>query len=152
MSEDRIIPTDTLRKRFQPGSKLGRPKGAANRHSQLVARLATENVAEVVTAIIEKAKQGDTRAAELVLRYAAPLPRGRLVQFKMPELNTVHDVHVALNALWQAIASGNVSPEEGAMLGKLLEQHAAVLEAGQLEERLRRLEDAEAKRAARTKV
>jgi hypothetical protein len=144
----RNLPADTTPKRFQPGSKLGRPKGAINRHAQLVARLATENVAEVVAAIVEKAKAGDTRTAELVLRYAALLPRGRLVSFNMPEICTVSDIHHALNGLWAGISSGKISPEEGAMLGKLLEQHAAVLETKELEARIAALEADAERRAA----
>jgi hypothetical protein len=111
MSDDRNLPTNTP-KRFQSGSKLGRPKGWANRHSQLVARLATENVAEVVTAIIEKAKEGDTRAAELVLRYAAPLPRSRLVRFPLPPLDTLADVQRAIAAVLEGAAGGSLTIEE----------------------------------------
>jgi hypothetical protein len=145
MTDIRNVPANTTQKgRFQAGSKLGRPKGATNRYTRLVAKLATENVTEVVKAIVEKARDGDVRAAELVLRYAAPLPRGRLVSFKMPEIRTVADIHNALNGLWAAISSGNVSPDEGEMLGRLLAQHASVLESGELEERLAKLEqDAE---------
>jgi hypothetical protein len=149
MTDIRNLPADTTQKgRFQPGSKLGRPKGATNRYTRLVARLASDDVKQVVAAVCAKAKEGDVRAAELVLRYAAPLPRGRPVTFAMPEIKTVHDVQVALNALWQAIASGAVTPEEGETLGRLLSQHAAVLESSEIERRLRALEDAEDKRAA----
>jgi Family of unknown function (DUF5681) len=71
------------------GNPKGKPKGAINHHARLVARLATENVAEVVAAIVEKARGGDTCAAELVLRYAAPLPRSRMVRFPLPPLNSL---------------------------------------------------------------
>jgi hypothetical protein len=97
MPEDRNVPADTTPNRFQPGSKFGRPKGAASRHSQVVARLATENVAEVVGFIVEKAT--DVRAAELLLKYAAPLPRSRLVRFPLPPLNTLADVTAAIAAV-----------------------------------------------------
>jgi hypothetical protein len=53
---------------------------------------------------------------------------------------TVADVHEALNGLWAAVSSGAVTPDEAAMLGKLLEQHAAVLEVSELEKRIEALE------------
>ncbi len=67
----------------------------------------------------------------------------------MPEIHTVADIHCALKTVfWAAIASGKVSLEEGETLGRLLAQHASVLESGEIEERLRRLENTEANRAA----
>jgi hypothetical protein len=69
------------------------------------------------------------------------------VSFNMPEMRTVSNIHHALNGLWAEISSGKISPDEGAMLGRL-EQHAAVLETKELEERIAKLEQAETKRAA----
>jgi|SRR5467141_4025113 len=97
----------------QSGNPAGKPKGAVSHHSRLVARLATDDVKEVFAAISAKAKEGDVRAAELVMRYAAPLPRQRLVKFPLPPLNTLADVTAAIAAVLEGVAAGQLTIEEG---------------------------------------
>jgi hypothetical protein len=69
-----------------------------------------------------------------------PSRKDRPVSFSLPEINTAADAVKASGALLQAVAVGDVTPSEASELGKLLESHARVLEASELEERLTKLE------------
>jgi hypothetical protein len=124
---------------FQPGNP-GRPKGARNKATVLAERLLSADIRDVVGSVIKAAKDGDMIAAKLCLERILPPLKTRRLNFPMPPIATVADVHEALKGLWAAVSSGAVTPDEAAMLGKLLEQHAAVLEVSELEKRIEALE------------
>jgi hypothetical protein len=124
----------------------GRRPGARNRATVLAEKLLSKDVKIVVESVLKSAAGGDMLAAKLVLERILPPLKTRRLCFPMPEIRTVEDVHAAMNGLWAAVSSGVVTPDEAATLGKLLEQHAAVLEVNQLERRLRALEDDAARR------
>ncbi len=137
------VDTADLRGRFQPGN-AGRPKGSRNRATVLTEQLLSKDIKAVVQAVLAAAKEGDTNAMKLVLERILPPLKTRRLHFPMPEIKTVADVHDAMNGLWAAVSTGQVTADEAALLGKLLEQHAAVLEVSELEQRINALEaDAE---------
>jgi hypothetical protein len=132
---------------FQPGNP-GRPKGARNKATQLAEKLLSKDVDDVCNIVVEKAKNGSLEACKVILDRILPVPKSRRITFPMREIHSVADVQEAMNGLWAAVASGGITPEDATLLGKLLEQHAAVLESKDLEERIAALEATESKRAA----
>jgi hypothetical protein len=136
--------------RGRPFSKgnPGKQVGTRSRYATLVARLASDDVKEIVAAISEKAREGDVRAAELLLRYCAPLPRSRLVKFPLPPLNTLGDVTAATAAVLQGVAAGQLTIEEGDMLANILERHGKAINDAEIEHRLAALEADAERRAA----
>ena len=82
---------------------------------------------------------------------AATIPalKTRRVVFPMEPINSVDDIVEAYRGLWDACAQGILSPDETATLAGVLKDHAAVLEAKDLEARIARLEAAAVKFAGR---
>src|SRR5918994_5241693 len=125
---------NTRGKPFERGNP-GRPKGARHK-ATLAAEALLDGEAEGLTMkAVELALGGDTVALRLCLERVLPSRKDRPVSFSLPEINTAADAVKASGALLQAVAVGDVTPSEASELGKLLESHARVLEASELEER-----------------
>ncbi len=102
----------------------------------------------IIDVTVREAKAGEPWAAQENLKRIWPVPRGRLLKFPLPPLETVSDVSAAIGAVTQACADGLLTVDEAAALADILERHAAILKADAIERRLRALEDAETKRLA----
>ena len=113
-------------------------------------RRAIEGVAEPLSA--GKLVRGDDDQPIMVQRYsdnlllallkARRLPtRERSVRFQLPALRSAVDAASAMAALTAAVAAGEVTPSEAAELSKLVEAYIRALEAGEFDQRIRRLEE-----------
>ena len=129
--------------RFAPGNPggPGRPKGA--RHAALAAldAIGTEAAEEVLRRVVEDAKAGDLRAAEILLRRLWPERRGRPVELDLPPVATVADFVAALAAVVKAVASGVLTPEEAQAVCAVLESQRRAIETAELEARVAALEE-----------
>lgn len=125
----------------QSGNPAGRPKGA--RHVALLAldAIGSEGAADVMRAVVEAAKGGDMRAAEILLRRLWPERKGRPVPLDMPAANDVQGVAAAVGAVTQAVAAGDLSPEEGQAVAAILETQRRAIETVDLERRIAALEE-----------
>jgi small-conductance mechanosensitive channel len=95
---------------------------------------------EVIRALIQAARGGDTTAIRLVLERVAPLPRNRPVQFDMPAIETAEDLGEAMSAILQAAGDGAISPDEAVSIASLVEMRRKTLETLELERRILALE------------
>ena len=68
----------------QSGNPAGRRPGSRNRASLVLDALADGEAEAVLEAMVERAKQGDLKAAELVLARAWPVRKGRPVSLDLP--------------------------------------------------------------------
>jgi hypothetical protein len=128
---------------FQPGQSgnpRGRPAGARNRVTTMLDHLAEADAADVLRAIIAKARAGDPRCADLVLSRIWPQRKGRAVTFDLPPLVTATDLSAALGIIATAIASGELTPEEGQSVAAVLEMQRRAIELVELETRVATLE------------
>jgi hypothetical protein len=117
------------RKGFAPGvsgNPSGRPPGARNRATLAVEAL-LEGEAEALTRkAIERALEGDGAALRLCLDRLAPPRRDRPTPFAMPVLKEAADARDAFAAILKAVAEGELTPTEAALLARLVEQFADV--------------------------
>jgi hypothetical protein len=90
--------------------------------------------------VLEQAKAGDTRAAEMVLARVWPVRRRRPVTLTLPPIKAAVDVVAALGAVTDAMAVGELTPEEASAVAGVLEVHRRAVETVDLEKRLHRLE------------
>ena len=136
------------RGRFAPGNP-GRPKGA--RHAALLAldAIGAEDAAEVMRAVVEAAKGGDMRAADILLRRLWPERKGRPVNVDLPPLDGAGGIAAALDAVAEAVAAGEVTPEEGQAVAAVLETQRRAIETAELEARIAALETRTTKRNTR---
>jgi hypothetical protein len=140
-----LAPAKPRGKPFAKGNP-GRQKGTRCKATMLAEKLLSKDIKDVSNVVVKMAKGGDLDACKLILDRILPVPKSRRITFPMREIHSVADVQEAMNGLWAAVASGGITPEDAQVLGKLLEQHAKVLEAGDIEARIAKLESAEERR------
>ena len=81
-------------------------------------------------------------AMRLCLDRICPPRRDRPVTFSLPKIETAADAKAAAAAILQAVADGELTPDEAAGLSKLLADFTRVVEVADLERRLEVLEQA----------
>lgn len=89
---------------------------------------------------IDKALEGDTVALRLCLDRLAPARKDSPVAFALPPITTAADTVAASAALLDAVAGGEVTPDEAGRVMALLTAHKTLVEAGDLEARITALE------------
>ncbi|HYF08401.1 MAG TPA: DUF5681 domain-containing protein [Acetobacteraceae bacterium] len=124
----------------ESGNPAGRPKGS--RHAALVAldAIGANAAQDILRAVIEQAKAGDMRAAEIMLRRLWPERKGRAVAFDLPPMRTAADLVQGLVAIAEAMAAGELSGEEAASVASVLEIQRKAIETMDLEQRIAALE------------
>jgi hypothetical protein len=137
--------TTTAKQRhgFQPGQSgnpAGRPKGSHHKAIEALDLLGRNASEEILLAVINAAKSGDARSAELVLRRIWPERTSRPVPLDLPSLNDAAGVVQAIARIAEATASGEISPEEAAGYTALAEAQRKALETADLEVRIAALE------------
>jgi hypothetical protein len=121
-------PVNTGRKldgRFKPGHKPmgGRPKGARARATLATEKLLTgaDDLKAISKVVLERARAGEPWAAKLVIERVLPVARDRPLMVDLPPITGPADIAPALCALVAMVASGEVTPAEGASLSAMIE-------------------------------
>ena len=124
------------------GNPAGAPRGSRNRATLALDALAEGEASDVLRAMVERAKGGDTAAATLILSRAWPQRKGRPTVLDLPAVKTASDLTAATGALVAAMADGTLTPEEAQAAAAVLQTHRAALETLELEARVAALEAA----------
>lgn len=137
----------TRRGTFAPGNPggPGRPRGSKSATSMLAAsrrfeQLASEQLDEIVGAVIDAARGGDMQAARLILDRISPARRGRHVELELPPIQSAADLGRAQQAILDATCEGRLGLDDAAAVDSLLDSRRQHLEAEDLAQRLARLE------------
>lgn len=129
--------------RWQPGQSgnpSGRPRGSRDRALAALDAIGDANAADILQAVVDAAKGGDMRAAELLLSRLWPIRRGRPIAVALPPVATAADLPGALGAVIAAMAGGEISADEAASMAGVLEAQRKALETANLEARIESLE------------
>jgi hypothetical protein len=113
----------------QSGNPEGRRPGSRNRASLVLDALADGEAGAVLEAMVRRAKEGDLRAAELVLARAWPVRKGRPVVLDLPSVSTASGAAAAFAEVLAALAEGRLTTEEAGAVTALLEAHVRAHEA-----------------------
>jgi hypothetical protein len=124
-------------------NKRGRPKGSRCLALRVLDQIGTDNAEQILAAVVKKAKQGDMRAAEIILSRAWPQRNGRPIAFPLPEIVQPSDVVKAISTLLHQVSTGKLTSEEAATIVTLLDALRRAHEAVELEQRVAALEAAE---------
>jgi hypothetical protein len=124
----------------QSGNSHGRPGGSRNEATVLLDKLGSESAGMIVQAVIENARRGDVRAAEIILRRCSPEPKGRIVRLDLPRLESLGDAAAAIAGVIETVAEGSLPPAEGSEVIALLEKFIKAREVTEIEDRLAALE------------
>lgn len=131
--------------RFQPGhsgNPRGRPAGSRNRVTIACEKILDNEATAITQKAVELAKAGDTVALRLCLDRIVPPRKGSPVRFAIPTLTNSGDVRAAALAVLQAVADGQISPEEGNLVSSLIETARRSIETDELGTRLEAMEKA----------
>ncbi len=120
----------------QSGNPRGRPKGSRNKATLAVQKLLDGEAEAITRKIIDKAKEGDMKAAQLCIERLLPPRRDHVVGFPLPPITKPEDAPAAFNAIAAAIASGQLAISDAAEVGKLIEGYVRAVEATDLAARL----------------
>ena len=135
---------------FQPGQSgnpAGRPRGARNKATVLMETLLDNDGEDLIRRYIEQAKAGDIKVLGFLMGVILPKRNGALIALDLPPLEKASDAPIAIAAIISAVCSGELTPQEGIMLTRMVE---AFLRADQkvekLVRKLERLADVAAKK------
>jgi hypothetical protein len=126
----------------QSGNPSGKPPGTRNKTTMLAEKLMHDDASEIVKVVLDAAKRGNINAARLILERIAPIRKGRPVYLDLPPMQTAGDIAEAMAALTDAMASGDVTPDEAVTVASVFETRRKALETEELSLRLEALEEA----------
>ena len=126
----------------QSGNPRGTRAGSRNRATLALDALAEGEASDVLRAMVERAKAGDTSAGALILGRVWPQRKGRPTPLDLPAVKSAADLTTATAALIAAMAQGQLSAEEAAAAAAVMQVHRAALETLDLEQRVAALEGA----------
>lgn len=122
----------------QSGNPKGRPPGIVNQ-AKLRESIA-KDIPEILAAMVNAAKGGDTQAARLLLDRTLPAIKPTDTPIALPLAGA--DLGADGRAVVSAVGSGEVTPETASKLLQGLSSLARVVEVSELLERIERLEKA----------
>ena len=128
---------------FQPGQSgnpKGKPKGAKNHATRLAESLLDGETEKLTKKAVGLALQGDTTALRLCLERICPPRKSRPVNIELPEVKTVDGLAEAQTAVVQAVAGGELTPEEGISITNILEARRKAIDTQDHENRIVALE------------
>jgi hypothetical protein len=115
----------------------------------LLDKIADGDAAEILRKQLEKAKDGDARAAELILGRVWPARKSRPISLTLPPMDTAADIVRALGTIADAVAGGEITPDEGQAVAGVLEIKRRAIETDDLERRIAAIEQAQQERGER---
>ena len=125
--------------RFGPGN-AGKPAGARHRATRAAEALLDGQVEALTQKCVDLALEGDTTALRLCLERILPPRKGRTVKIDLPLVQTPSDALRASSAIVDAVARGQLTPDDGGALAGLVEAQRRAIETVELEERLQAVE------------
>ena len=118
----------------------GRRRGSKNRSTVVVWALLQGEAEELVRNGVALAKAGDVPMLKFFLSRI--LPRDRLIQLDLPEMNFADDAVEALGHIMRAVSEGQISPSEAAALGTLVNSYTRAIDMADVVKRIDSLEAA----------
>jgi hypothetical protein len=122
----------------QSGNPAGRKPGVIDRR-QRIAQFFEGDGVEIAKVVIDAAKKGDMQAAALILNRVAPPARARAERVNF-SLDTSQPLAAQAAAVVQSIADGLLAPDEAQAVLACLSTYASLVQADQLDARLKELE------------
>ena len=126
--------------RFAAGNS-GRPAGARNKATMAALELMDGEAEALSRKAVELALAGDTVALRLCLERVAPPRKDLPISFPLPTMASAKDAAAAAGAVLQAVASGELTPNEAAQIMGLVDSYRRTLEITELEARVVALEN-----------
>ena len=126
---------------FAPGNALGgKTKGARHKATMAVEELLDGQVAQLTQKAVEAALGGDMTAMRLCLERICPPRKDQPVLIDLPEMTTSKGASRVMAGILEAVAVGDITPDEARGVSSIVEVYRKTLETSELEARLSALE------------
>ena len=100
-------------------------------------RQLAEKLPDIFTALFEAGtKEKDTAALSLLVNRAVPVRKGVPVNFKTRPLSNPGECAEAFGDILAAIGKGELTPDEGNMIGALIERRANLFQTVELQDEI----------------
>ncbi len=116
----------TPRGRPFANGNCGRPQGSKNRTTLLAAALLEGEAEALLRTAIAVANRGDVGMLKFLLGRL--LPRERMIQLDLPQMDFADDAVAALGHIMRAVSEGRISPSEGAALAVLINSQTRAID------------------------
>jgi hypothetical protein len=119
----------------------GKPKGARHKATLLAEALLDGQAEALMQQAVSMALGGDPQALRICIERILPARRDRPIEISLPKIAAASDLIAAAAALTDAVAVGDITPNEASALSNLVGNTAKAIETFELSERLARLEE-----------
>ena len=128
---------------FAAGNALGgKTKGARHKATMAVETLLDGQVDQLTQKAVDAALGGDMTAMRLCLERICPPRKDRPVLVDLPEMKGAEGATKVMAGILEAVAEGDITPDEARGLSSIVEVYRKTLETTELEMRLHALEQA----------
>ena len=126
---------------FAPGNALGgKTKGARHKATMAVEELLDGQVKQQTQKAVAAALGGDMTAMRLCLERICPPRKDQPVLIDLPEMTTSKGASRVMAGILEAVADGDITPDEARGVSSIVEVYRKTLETSELEARLSALE------------
>jgi hypothetical protein len=122
------------------GNPSGRPPGSRNQSTLLMESMLEGQAEQLTQKAIDLALDGDITALRLCLERLIPPRKGRPIRLSLPPIESVQQIAAAMATVANAIGDGEITPNEGEVLAKILVAQKDVVLTADLERRMEALE------------
>jgi hypothetical protein len=129
----------------QSGNPKGKVKGTKNRATLAAEQLLQSDLDNICRKLTEEALTGNMQAIKLVLDRVLPPKRDRAIDIGLPKLQTADDAVTAMALIIDAVGSGNITPNEGEAISRVVDAFVRAIQAHDIEKRVSLLEEVRAK-------
>ena len=124
------------------GNPAGRKQGSRSRATVIGQELIDGKVEVIVKKAMAMALDGDTQMLRTCLERLIPVRKSSPIQqITLPVMKSLDDLPKLTQAILTAASSGELTPDEAEGLMKIVAGHVKAVEIGELETRLKKLEE-----------
>ena len=127
---------------FQPGNKFGRgrPKGSRNKQTLALQKLIDENGPKLLLKAMAEAAKGDASLLRLFAKHELDRTKDHLPPIGHLPLGTIQELTQSQQIIINEVASGAVTPLQGARVLEMVDHRRKGIETQDLAERMDALE------------
>ena len=128
---------------FQPGNKFGRgrPKGSRNKQTLALQKLIDENGPKLLLKGMSVAAKGETSLLRLFVKHELDRTKDHLPPIGALPMGTIQELAQSQQMIINDVASGVLTPLQGARVLEMVEHRRKGIETQDLAERIDALED-----------
>ena len=124
------------------GNPAGRRPGSQNRATTMLKSLDNDDLEDILSVLVVKAKSGDLEAIKLIMGRLIPPARApeRFLKFQFDKVESLTDLRSTASNILQAIANGDISASDALKVTEVLERLKPIVEMSEFEKRVIEME------------